>query len=82
VRLDDLAAFGISPATLATLRAAARLDEDPELGASWRRELGIDNLRPDVTPAIVSETDPERLGMLWAVLLDLAAERLAARVPG
>jgi hypothetical protein len=79
VRLDDLAAFGLSDAALATLRAAARLDEDPELVTAWRRELGIDNLRPEITPAIIAETDSDRLGMLWAVLLELAADRVAAR---
>jgi hypothetical protein len=80
VRLDDLAAFGISAPTIATLRAAAQLDAEPELVARWRRELGVDNLRPEVTPQLVADTDSERLGMLWAVLLDLAAERLSARV--
>lgn len=80
VRLDDLAAFGVTEPTLATLRAVAQLDADPELAVRWRRELGVDNLRPEVTPQLAADTDPERLGMLWAVLLDLASERLAARV--
>lgn len=79
VRLDDLAAFGMGPATLATLRAAARLDHDPDLLATWRRELGVDHVRPEVTPTVIAATDPERLGMLWAILLDLAADRIAAR---
>src|SRR5262249_27755240 len=71
IRLEDFAAFGLSEAALATVRAVERLDAEPELVATWRRELGIATVRPDVTPDLVAETSPERLGMLWAVLLDL-----------
>ena len=80
IRLEDLLALGVHEATLSVLDAAARLDADPGLSATWRRELGIDNVRPEVTAQIVSETGTERRGMLWAVLLELAAERLTARV--
>lgn len=79
IRLDDLAAFGIGPVALDTLRACARLDADPELEGMWRREFGVDVVRPQITDAIVADTPPDRLGMLWALLLSLAAERVAAR---
>jgi hypothetical protein len=79
VRLDQLSAFGMSDVTVATLRAVARIDEDPELVSTWRRELGIDVVSPRVTPAIVAETPDDRRGMLWAVLLSLAGERVAER---
>jgi len=79
--LDDLAAFGIGDVTLDTLRAAARLDADPALESTWRREFGMDVVRPQVTDDMIAEAGGERLGMLWAVLLSLAAERVAARHP-
>jgi hypothetical protein len=79
IRIDDLASLGMSPATLATVRAVQQLDADPELIGTWRRELGIDVVRPEITARIVADTEPERLGMLWAVLLDLAESRIAAR---
>jgi hypothetical protein len=79
MRLDDLAAFGLGPIAVEALRAAARLDAEPELEHQWRREFGIDVVQPGVTPEIVAETPPDRLGMLWALLLSLAAERVTAR---
>lgn len=79
MRLDDLARFGLGENTLATLRAAARLAAEPELEAGWRREFGIDVVRPQVTGAMIADTAPERLGMLWALLLGLAAERVVTR---
>lgn len=79
VRLDQLSAFGLSDVTVATLRAAARIDDEPELLGTWRREFGIDVVSPRVTPAIVTETPEDRRGMLWAVLLTLASERVAER---
>jgi hypothetical protein len=79
IGLDDLAAFGIGPVALDTLRACARLDAEPELEGMWRREFGVDVVRPQITDAIVADTPPDRLGMLWALLLSLAAERVAAR---
>lgn len=81
IRRDELAAFGIGDATLTALDAAARLDVDPDLSARWRRELGVDNVRPEVTASIVAATTAERRGMLWAVLLELADERVSARHP-
>ncbi len=78
-RIDDLAAFGISPTAIDALQAAARLDVEPDLEATWRRELGIDVVRPEVTADIVADTAPDRLGMLWALVLSLAAERVAVR---
>jgi hypothetical protein len=78
-RLRELAEFGIGDVARATLRAAAELDADPELTASWRRELGIDVVRPQVTDAIVAEAGAERRAKLWAVLLQLADERVAER---
>ena len=78
-RLADLASFGIGSTALDTVRAAARLDADPELEATWRREFGIDVVRPEITAAIIGETDSDRLGMLWALLLGLAGERVAIR---
>jgi len=79
--LEDLAAFGIGTATLDILAAAARLDADPDLESTWRREFGMDVVRPQVTDEMIADTAPDRLGMLWAVLLSLAAERVAARHP-
>jgi hypothetical protein len=79
VSLDDLATFGIGESALATLRAAAQMDAHPEIIAVWRRELGVDVVNPQVTEAIIAETPPQRYGMLWAVLLDLAADRVLAR---
>jgi hypothetical protein len=79
ITLDALSAFGIGTTALETLRAAARLDADPALEAVWRREFGIDVVRPQVTDEIVADTAPDRLGMLWALLLGLAGERVAAR---
>jgi hypothetical protein len=79
VHVDDLRAFGIGEDTLAAVDALSVLDADPDLAARWRRELGVDNIRPEVTQAIVDETAEAQRGMLWAVLLDLAAERLAVR---
>ena len=76
VGLDDLSAFGLTEPALATLRAAAQLDADPDLEAVWRREFGIDVVRPQVTTQMIVETAPERLGMLWALLLGLATERV------
>ena len=45
----------------------------------WRREFGVDVVRPQITPEMVAETPADRLGMLWALLLSLAAERVEAR---
>ncbi|CAN5261307.1 hypothetical protein BH11ACT3_BH11ACT3_23210 [soil metagenome] len=80
-RLRDLAAFGLSDLACATLRASARLDADPELSANWRRELGMQVVRPEVTEAIVGEVAlaPDRRAMLWAVILELAESRVSAR---
>jgi hypothetical protein len=78
-RIDDLRALGIGELTVQALQAAARLDADPELSASWRREFGMDVVQPRVTDEIVAATSPERRGMLWALLLDLARERVAQR---
>jgi hypothetical protein len=77
--LDDLARFGIGATTLEVLRCAALLDTEPELEHQWRREFGVDIVRPQVTGEIIADTPPERLGMLWALLLSLAAERVEAR---
>jgi hypothetical protein len=79
MRIDDLAAFGISPIAIDALRAAGRLDAEPDLEATWRREFGIDVVRPEVTADMIAETGADRLGMLWALLLSLAAERVAVR---
>lgn len=79
IRLDDLAAFGMSDLTRDALTAAARLDADPGLSATWRRELGIAHIQPEVTAEVVSEVAAQHRGRLWAVLLELAAERLSAR---
>lgn len=79
IRRDELAAFGIGDATLTTLDAAARLNADADLSRLWRRELGIDVVRPQVTAELIAETPTDRLGMLGAVHLTLAAERVAAR---
>jgi len=81
VSARDLAAFGVSAETLSALDAAARSDADPDYARGLRRQLGIDTVRPEVTPAIVAATPGERRGMLWAVLLELAAERVLARHP-
>jgi hypothetical protein len=79
--IDDLLAFGVGDNTIATLRALARVDAQPELVDTWRRELGVDALHAEVTPSLAAGTDPQRLGMLWAVLLHLASDRVAARHP-
>jgi hypothetical protein len=79
--IDDLVAFGFGDITIATLRALARAEAQPALVEEWRRELGVDALRAEITPALVGGTESQRLGMLWAVLLDLASERIAARHP-
>ena len=79
--LDDLGEFGLGEITIATLRALARADTDSALIDEWRRELGVDALRAEITPALAADTEPHRLGMLWAVLLHLASERIAARHP-
>lgn len=76
---EDLAAFGIGSVALETLRACARIDAEPELEHMWRREFGVDVVRPVITPEMIADTPPERLGMLWALLLSLAAERVEAR---
>lgn len=77
--VDDLASFGIGSTTLDAVFASARLDSTPDLEPVWRREFGIDVVRPQVTDEIVAETGSERLGMLWALLLGLAAERVTVR---
>lgn len=76
---DDLAAFGIGPVALDALGACARIDAEPELEHMWRREFGVDVVHPQVTREMVAETPADRLGMLWALLLSLAAERVEAR---
>jgi hypothetical protein len=78
-RIDDLTVFGIGELTMQTLSAGARLDADPELFTTWRREFGVDVVQPRVTDEIVAATAPERRGMLWALLVDLARERVAQR---
>jgi hypothetical protein len=78
-RPADLAAFGISDTAIQTLQAVARVDADPDLIATWRREFGIEVVRPRVTEEVIAATSPERRGMLWALLLDLARERVAER---
>lgn len=77
--LDDLAAFGIGAVALDTLRACARIDAEPELKHMWRREFGVDVVRPQITPGMFRDTPDDRLGMLGALLLSLAAERVEAR---
>jgi hypothetical protein len=77
--IDDLAAFGIGSVALDTLRACARIDTEPELEHMWRREFGVDVVRPQITSDMVAETPADRRGMLWALLLSLAAERVEAR---
>lgn len=79
--IDDVVAFGFGDATVETLRALAQVDAQPALIDEWRRHLGVDALRPEITPALVAATEPHRLGMLWALLLHLAIERIAARHP-
>ncbi|MGN6502638.1 MAG: hypothetical protein ACTHKX_07015, partial [Pseudolysinimonas sp.] len=70
--IDDLVAFGFEGSTVETLRALAHVDAQPTLIDEWRRQLGVDALRPEITPALVDATEATRLGMLWAVLLHLA----------
>ena len=77
--LDDLAAFGIGPVALDTLRACARLDAEPELEHMWRREFGVDVVHPQITAQMLRDTPDDRLGMLGALLLSLASERVEAR---
>lgn len=77
--LDDLAAFGLGSVALDTLRACARIDADPELEHMWRREFGVDVVQPQITGDMIAETPADRRGMLWALLLTLAAERVEAR---
>jgi hypothetical protein len=78
-RLRDLAAFGIGEPTLAVLRASAALAADPDLSPTWRRELGVDIVRPEITEALIAQTSPARRDWLWAVLLQLAESRVLAR---
>jgi hypothetical protein len=78
-RLGDLAAFGVSELARETLRASARLDASPELSAGWRREFGMQVVRPEVTDEIVGDVAPDRLALLWAVIIELAESRVSAR---
>lgn len=78
-RPDDLLSFGIDATSLEAVSASARLDADGDLEAVWRREFGMDVVRPQVTDEMIAETGSGRLGMLWALLLGLAAERVAVR---
>lgn len=79
MRPQDLAAFGIGETALAAVQASSRLDREPDLSAAWRREFGIDVARPQITDEIVAETGADDRGRLWAVLLELADERVTAR---
>jgi len=79
ISLEDLTAFGIGDTANATVSAAAHLDAHPDIVTVWRRELGIDVVDPRVTEQIIADTPADRRGMLWAVLLDLATERVLTR---
>jgi hypothetical protein len=80
-RLREYSEFGVGAATIDALRARAALAADPDLSRTWRRELGLDVVHPEVTDAIVAETPVAGRDHLWAVLLELAELRVHARQP-
>jgi hypothetical protein len=76
---SDLVSLGIGGDVLLVLGAAAELTADASLTATWRREFGLDVVDPRVTREIIADTPADRIPRLWAVLLELAEQRLLAR---